>query len=321
VQITCMGSTGNVLAGWRAAAGAVVAVLAALLLGAADAQTGFNNPCEACRVEMGVADVTHDWTTITTGNAFSDPVLIVGLVTMNGQADAAARSQVVSGNTFQIKVTEPSCQDGFHAVETISWMVMEVSTRAGGEAGHIELGSDTPTELRSGRKTVGAWPVSFTESIPSPIVIASIMSANADGWYTARAHDAEETGFQISLQKEETLASEDAVAETIGYFAVTETTSALGTIGGFEYWATGTDRFDELGRCANRGRRLFAYTFVLRRAATELILLCSACVAGATDLETAWRGASGTMYSSAQRFRIFRMCSARFLPWEDKILP
>lgn len=207
--------------------------------------------CAACLVEMGIADVTHEWTTITTANTFSDPVLIIGLVTMFGRMSAVARSRVINGTTFEVKITEASCTGSpEHNIETISWMMMEVSTRAGAEASHIELGSDTPGTLTSRPHVVGTWPVNFTASIPSPIVLASIMSVNADGWSTTRATEVDDSGFEMSLQQEFALVDHDMVTETVGYFAVTRTSTALGTIGGFEYWATTTDWFDEMGRCA-----------------------------------------------------------------------
>ena len=131
---------------------------------------------------------------------------------------------------------------------------MEVSTRPGAEAGHVDIGTGSPGMARSHRKAVGIWPISFTVPIPSPIVITSIMSVNEDGWYTARATNADDNEFELMLQREEMLAEQDQAVETIGYFAVTQTATALGTIGGVEYWAVETDRFDELGRCERCGR-------------------------------------------------------------------
>lgn len=236
---------------------AAALTLLSTLLGVTDAQTGFG-PCHACRVEMGTAVVDHGWTTITTDRVYSDPVLIVGIVTMFGNADAVVRAQVVNGNTFQMKVTESSCQDNFHAEETISWMIMEVSARPGAEAGHIELGTGLYPDIsqRSPRKAVGVWEISFTAPISDPIVIVSIMSVNVDSWYTARAYDMTDNDFQLMLQEEETFAEDDRAAETVGYFAVTQTTAALGTIDGFQYYATITEGFDEMNRCVLSDSRL-----------------------------------------------------------------
>jgi hypothetical protein len=210
--------------------------------------------CQACVVEMGTAAINHEWTTITTDHTFVDPVLIVGPVTMVGPTDAAARSQVVAGNTFQIKVTEADCQDGAHAAEQISWMVMEASTRPGAEAAHIELGYGSPG-LVPRNKAVGVWDLTFTEPIADPVVIASIMSTTEDGWYTARAVEPSNAGFQLVLHEEEWYDGElrddgaqQHVPETIGYFAVSATSGALGEIGGFAYYAKETERLDEMGR-------------------------------------------------------------------------
>ena len=204
--------------------------------------------CAACKVEVGTAPgVTHDWTTITTSHAYLDPVILMGIVTIIGPADAAARMEVVSATQFRMKVVETDCQDGSHAGETISWMIMESSTRAGAEAAHVELGYGSPGLTGHTQKVVGNFDVTFTATIPSPIVITTIMSNVQEGWYTGRGNRPTDSGFELMLQEEESRAQEH-VPEIIGYLAVTDTGNALGSVGGFEYWASETGDFDEEGR-------------------------------------------------------------------------
>ena len=78
--------------------------------------------CGHCKVEVGTESAVDDqWTTVTTLNSYNDPVLLVpGPVTLAGSQEAGPRSEMLSANSFRIRVVETSCCDGSHTHETLS---------------------------------------------------------------------------------------------------------------------------------------------------------------------------------------------------------
>ena len=104
----------------RLALGLPAALLCSLLwLGGVRAQAP---ACGHCKVEVGTESAVDDhWTTVTTLNSYTDPVLLVpGPVTLAGSQEAGPRSEMLSANSFRIRVVETSCCDGSHAHETLS---------------------------------------------------------------------------------------------------------------------------------------------------------------------------------------------------------
>lgn len=96
--------------------------------------------------EMGTISINHNWTTITTSRSYTKPVVIVGGLTRNGAQASTVRVRSVGENSFQVRVQEWDYLDGAHAMEQVSWMVLEGSIPSEGdfdcfdEAAHLQPG-------------------------------------------------------------------------------------------------------------------------------------------------------------------------------------
>ena len=111
-------------------------------------------------------------------------------------------------------------------------MIMERSVGPGGEAGKLDVGTGTPG-LAAEATSVGKIDVPFGESRNAPVVIASVMSHSASGFYTARAHASTNAQFTLILQEEEQ-ADQNHIPETVGWLAIDGSGGSLQSTGGLQ---------------------------------------------------------------------------------------
>ena len=77
--------------------------------------------------EMGRVNLTSSNQSITLGNRYHNPVVIVGAVSSNDSEPALARVTAVSNNGFSVQLQEWDYLDGNHGTENMSYMVIEGS--------------------------------------------------------------------------------------------------------------------------------------------------------------------------------------------------
>lgn len=78
--------------------------------------------------EAGTVQATHATSTVFFSKAYSDPVVFVQPVSYFGGQPAIARISNVTATSFQVRVQEDTGLDGSHALETLSWIVLERGT-------------------------------------------------------------------------------------------------------------------------------------------------------------------------------------------------
>jgi len=173
--------------------------------------------------EYGKVDAKHDWVTVTLSRTYVNPVVVAKPPTYKGADPSVVRIRNVTTTSFEIKVQEWNYKDGSHAVETLSYMVVEDGQHT--LDGGLKLEADTQTTSdeyvngNCGSTRTSSKSVNFSATFSAtPVVIASVMSYQGTDAVNVRAWDISTSGFKLALQEEENLGTH--AVETIGYIAI-----------------------------------------------------------------------------------------------------
>jgi hypothetical protein len=171
------------------------------------------SPLPAPTLEAGEIQLDNNWQYVEFKKTYSDPIVVAKSLSLNDSDPAVIRIQNSGINGFEICVQEWDYLDGPHALESVSYLVMERGTYTLEDGSKVEAGS-----FKTGR-TKGFETVSFTESFQEiPVVIASVQSTNEIGAVTGRIRSIDTQGFIFRMQNQERNVKKHAV-ETIGYIA------------------------------------------------------------------------------------------------------
>ncbi|HKI51044.1 MAG TPA: SdrD B-like domain-containing protein [Geothermobacteraceae bacterium] len=151
--------------------------------------------------EVGTVSLNHNWTTVNLTTTFSNPVVVAKPLSLNGSDPSVVRIRNVTGSSFDIRLQEWDYLDGFHTLETVSYLVVE--------SGHHTLFTGQQVEagiINTNRSNANGLlqPVNFSSAFPTaPIVATSVMSFNGGSAVTTRNRTVSTTGFLTVMQEEE----------------------------------------------------------------------------------------------------------------------
>ena len=192
-----------------------------------NAQSGTEEPSFA--LELGTILINSDWTRVQLIKQFANPVVVAGPISYNDSDPAVVRIRNVDATFFDIKIQEWDYLDGFHAHETVHYIVMEEGSYTLGDGTQIESGTFTAGILFGSQK--------FKETFQSkPVLLTSILSVNEEDAVTRRIRKLSTGGFDCKLSEQEINKFAHA-DETVGYIAWTPGT---GRVGQFTYEAGNT---------------------------------------------------------------------------------
>jgi hypothetical protein len=153
----------------------------------------------------------NTWQSVSLSGSYTDPVVLVGSVSKNGNQPVHARVRDVSSTGFEIQLEEWEYLDGSHITETVQYVICESGRHTLGDGMQVEAGT---TDLdHTGRN------VTFGDSFATqPAVFSTTQTENGRQTIVTRQEDVSTAGFDCRLQEEEALGSH--VTETVGYLAV-----------------------------------------------------------------------------------------------------
>ncbi|MEM9005052.1 MAG: DUF5060 domain-containing protein [Cyanobacteria bacterium P01_F01_bin.86] len=166
--------------------------------------------------QYGTLDLNHEWKTVSLGDTYDNPVVIVSDPTFNGSAPAAIRLRNVGKDSFQVRLQEPSYADGTHINESVSYVVMESGDWKLSDGTRIAVGTRSSNRLTS----AGFDTVDLKGFQSAPTVLSQVQSSNGADWVTTRTQDQSAQGFQFAMQEEEALNKGTHVNETVGWLAI-----------------------------------------------------------------------------------------------------
>ncbi len=173
-----------------------------------------------------VSNVTDAWTQVSFAESFQDPVVLVNLRSFNDAEPTTVRIRNVTPSSFEVQLREWGYQDGVHAGESISYVVLEhgLTVLDNGRwllAGRADLGSELSPVV---------WGANFAAT---PVVLTTLQSQTSGDPAVVRLTNVSPQGFSARLQEEE---AADGVhpTETIHYLA---TLPGVGASNGLTYEA------------------------------------------------------------------------------------
>lgn len=162
-------------------------------------------------IELGEVTVDHNWITVNFENRFNQPVIIAGPPTTNDADPVLVRLRNVNETSFQVRLQEWDYQEGEHAAEKFSYIVIEEGLYTLDNGVKIEAGSFTGSSLF---ETVSLKHIyDYT-----PVIMTQILTENEADAATGRHQNINQYSFEYKLQEMELTAKEHDT-ETIGYIA------------------------------------------------------------------------------------------------------
>ena len=185
-------------------------------------------------METGEAEVNHDWQFVPFTKAYVDPVVVAKPISLNGGQPAVIRINNVTPEGFEIQVKEWDYLDGYHAYETVGYMVMEAGHHVLTTGIHVEAGT---FESNSTRKTAN-FEAAFKQI---PVLVSGVTTENETDAVVGRLSNITLNGFDIKLQEEESHKTGHYADETVSYIAWEPSS---GEVDGMSYIVDST--FDEV---------------------------------------------------------------------------
>jgi hypothetical protein len=157
-------------------------------------------------------------------NYKTEPVVIAGVVSMNGGHPVVPQVVNVSKDAVTMRLDEPSCYDDWHLPESADWLAIGKGLHKTDQGVAFEVGTQ---ELKG-----GDWQdVKFTHALASsPVVVPSINGQPAQ-WANLRIMSVSTSGFKIHLEAERPGQKYPADASVkISWIAIPEGTGSINDI-------------------------------------------------------------------------------------------
>ncbi len=144
--------------------------------------------------EFARLTLSSDPVDVTFGEAYADPVVVLGGLSSEDAEEASAK--LVEGGTrgFTAVLDEPDFRDGVHDDEITSFLALEAGR-------HLVPGGIV---VEAGRAPIGGGTrIDFSAPIPDPVVFVQLQGQSDDNWTVLRVDDLTSDGFRVVRREEE----------------------------------------------------------------------------------------------------------------------
>jgi hypothetical protein len=165
------------------------------------------------RIEIGEVTLDHDWQRVEFEKPFEDPVVVAKPLSHDGGDPAVVRLRNVNASGFEIRIQEWEYLDGWHTLETVSYLAIERGSHTLADGTRLEAG-------RFDTNRVGSFaPTTFNQSFRAiPVVVTAVTSYNESDAVGGRIRKIGTGGFEYCMQEQEANGHSHA-SETIAYIA------------------------------------------------------------------------------------------------------
>jgi hypothetical protein len=173
-------------------------------------------------MELGDVQVNHSWTRVAFDQPFVEPVVVAGPIGNNGGQPAVVRIRHVDATGFEIRLQEWDYLDGTHAIETVSYLVME--------QGNYTLEDGTKIEAANIKTHAAAsfQRVAFRQAFNvAPVVMTTVASFNDSNAVTGETTGIRVDGFMYRM-KEQEANTQDHGTEGLAYIAWEPSSGVVG---------------------------------------------------------------------------------------------
>lgn len=185
-------------------------------------------------MEFGEKQINHNWTRVLFEKTYTDPVVVAGPLSHNGDHPAVVRIRNITTTGFDIRIQEWPYLDGPHILEQVGYVVMERGCYLLSDGTRLEA-SQFDTNWTGGQSHSVLFEQAYSKT---PVVATAVVSYVGHEAVTGRIQGVNKEGFKYLLQSQESSAAPTAV-ETIAYIAWEPSTGALDGLH-YEIGTTGT---------------------------------------------------------------------------------
>jgi len=174
------------------------------------------------RSEAGTVTVSQSsagqWHLVSLGQAFNDPIVVMGPPSTNDAAPVTLRVRNVTSQSFEFQLDEWAYQNGSHGSEDVSYLVVERGEYLLPGGGAVVAGRTPGVDNEN----------PFTQAFPEgafvtpPVVLAQLASDDGSRAVVVRLQDVTVDGFNLRIQGEEAL-SQNLPFETVHWIAIEPT--------------------------------------------------------------------------------------------------
>ena len=156
-------------------------------------------------LEAGEVEINHEWTRVTFGRRFVDPVVVAKPLSSNGGQPATVRVDGVDAEGFWLRMQEWDYLDGSHVRETAGYLVVERGRHQLPDGAWVEAG------LLDTAGSTDFLAVDFEAPFAGlPVVLSGVMTHNGPSAVVTRVADVDGLGFRVRLQEQESNAPKHA---------------------------------------------------------------------------------------------------------------
>jgi PKD repeat protein len=179
-------------------------------------------PALNINIEVGEVSLDHTWSRVVFSKSFNQPIVVAGPPTTNDSEPVLVRIRNIDQEGFDIRLQEWDYQDGSHAQETFSYIVLEKGIYTLDNGSKIEAGSFTGTS-KFGKVTLQqAYNL-------TPVILTQVQTENEADAVTGRLRKISQSSFDYMLQEQETT-NTSHTNETVGYIAWEPGQGSLGNL-------------------------------------------------------------------------------------------
>lgn len=188
-----------------------------------------SNPLQQIGEIGQIASLNHNTQTIQLEGNYLNPVVFALPLSYNGSAPSVARITDIQDDNFSVYVQEAEYNDGLHANESVSYLVLE--------AGSWELDDGTILEVgtvNTDANVASSWQdIAFESDFDStPAIMSQVQTQNENQFVRTRQKPGNVNGFSLAMEEEENLEKSGHAAEEIGWLAIE---SGSGSWNGLDY--------------------------------------------------------------------------------------
>ena len=155
--------------------------------------------------------INQTWVKVLFANTFSQPIVVAGPPTANENEPVLVRIRNIDKKGFEVRLQEWAYQNGTHAAETFSYIVMEKGT--------FTLNNGTKVEAGTFTGSSSSQKISLQQSYNStPVILSQVITEKETDAVTGRISNTGQTSFEYMLQEQEKNSTSHST-ETIGYIA------------------------------------------------------------------------------------------------------
>ncbi|MCH2130678.1 MAG: hypothetical protein MK179_16160, partial [Pirellulaceae bacterium] len=172
--------------------------------------------------EVGqITHLTHQTQTVMLSRTYNTPVVFAQSPSDNGKTAVAVRVKDVLSDRFSVFLEEPSNEDGIHAAETITYVVLESGEHSLLDGTRLEVGT-VLTNATVGKLVPSQWEtVSFATSFPdTPVLLSQIQTNAGIDYLQVRQNQITPSGAELALEQQENISAPYPTTERIGYLAI-----------------------------------------------------------------------------------------------------